>query len=164
METFLENLGDSLNLGHMLFDLISVSFQPPCSLLPLSHLPVPHFPLIFHLLGMCCVLQNLCSWLSFNFWYFLSPPPFFSTWPIPMHTTGLCSVWFIPGSPEFLMRRFHFHFSLSCIWRRKWQPTPVLLPGKCHGWRSLVGYSPWGRRVGHNWATSLFTSTHIYRI
>ena len=29
-------------------------------------------------------------------------------------------------------------------WRRKWQPTPVLLPGKCHGWRSLVGYSPWG--------------------
>ena len=29
-------------------------------------------------------------------------------------------------------------------WRREWQPTPVLLPGKSHGWRSLVGYSPWG--------------------
>ena len=29
-------------------------------------------------------------------------------------------------------------------WRRKWQPSPVLLPGKSHGWRSLVGYSPWG--------------------
>ena len=28
--------------------------------------------------------------------------------------------------------------------RRKWQPTPVLLPWKSHGWRSLVGYSPWG--------------------
>ena len=27
-------------------------------------------------------------------------------------------------------------------WRRKWQPTPVLLPGKSHGQRSLVGYSP----------------------
>ena len=26
----------------------------------------------------------------------------------------------------------------------KWQPTPVFLPGKSHGWRSLVGYSPWG--------------------
>ena len=25
---------------------------------------------------------------------------------------------------------------------KKWQPTPVLLPGKFHGWRSLVGYSP----------------------
>ena len=28
-------------------------------------------------------------------------------------------------------------------WRRQWHPTPVLLPGKSHGWRSLVGYSPW---------------------
>ena len=31
-------------------------------------------------------------------------------------------------------------------WRRKWQPTPVLLPGKSHGQRSLVGYSPWGHQ------------------
>ena len=31
-------------------------------------------------------------------------------------------------------------------WRRKWQPTPVLLLGKFHGWKSLVGYSPWGRK------------------
>ena len=28
--------------------------------------------------------------------------------------------------------------------RRQWQPTPVLLPGKSHGWRSLIGCSPWG--------------------
>ena len=28
-------------------------------------------------------------------------------------------------------------------WRRKWQPTPVFLPGKSHGQRSLAGYSPW---------------------
>ena len=31
-------------------------------------------------------------------------------------------------------------------WRRKWQPMPVFLPGKSHGWRSLVGYSPRGRK------------------
>ena len=31
------------------------------------------------------------------------------------------------------------------IWRRQWQPTPVLLPGKSHGQRSLVGCGPWGR-------------------
>ena len=31
-------------------------------------------------------------------------------------------------------------------WRRKWQPTPVFLPGESHGRRSLVGYSPWGRK------------------
>ena len=29
-------------------------------------------------------------------------------------------------------------------WRKKWQPTPIFLPGKSHGWKSLVGYSPWG--------------------
>ena len=29
--------------------------------------------------------------------------------------------------------------------RRQWHPTPVLLPGESHGWRSLVGCSPWGR-------------------
>ena len=37
--------------------------------------------------------------------------------------------------------------------RRKWQPTLVFLPGKFHGQRSLVGYSPWGHRVGQDWAT-----------
>ena len=30
-------------------------------------------------------------------------------------------------------------------WRRKWQPTPVLLPGESQGWRSLVGSHLWGR-------------------
>ena len=33
---------------------------------------------------------------------------------------------------------------LSLFWRRKWQPTPVFLPGESHGWRGLVGYSLWG--------------------
>ena len=31
-------------------------------------------------------------------------------------------------------------------WRRNWQPTPVFLPGKFHGQRSLAGYSPWGHK------------------
>ena len=31
-------------------------------------------------------------------------------------------------------------------WRRQWHPTPVLLPGESHGQRSLVGYSPRGRK------------------
>ena len=31
-------------------------------------------------------------------------------------------------------------------WRMAWQPTPVFLPGKSHGQRSLAGYSPWGCR------------------
>ena len=32
----------------------------------------------------------------------------------------------------------------SIPWRKKWQPNPVLLPGKSHGQRSLAGCSPWG--------------------
>ena len=35
---------------------------------------------------------------------------------------------------------------LYLFWRRQWHPTPVLLPGKSHGRRSLVGCSPWGRK------------------
>ena len=37
---------------------------------------------------------------------------------------------------------------ISFFWLglRQWHPTPVLLPGKSHGWRSLVGCSPWGRK------------------
>ena len=39
-------------------------------------------------------------------------------------------------------------------WKRKWQPTPICLPGKSHGQRSLVGYSLGCRkRVGHDLAT-----------
>ena len=54
-------------------------------------------------------------------------------------------------------------------WRRKWQPTPVFLPGKSHWQRSLAGYSPWGRRkVGHDLATKQHTSyilkDHIYNM
>ena len=41
-------------------------------------------------------------------------------------------------------------------WRRKWRPTPVLLPGEFHGQRSLAGYSPWDRRVEPNYATNFF--------
>ena len=45
------------------------------------------------------------------------------------------------------------------IWRRQWQPTPVLLPGKSHGRRSLVGCSPWGHEESDiYWATSLSLS------
>ena len=35
------------------------------------------------------------------------------------------------------------HFLVQ--YKGQWHPTPVLLPGKSHGWRSLVGCSPWGR-------------------
>ena len=47
---------------------------------------------------------------------------------------------FYTGKKLFLYRELHVW-----VWRRQWQPTPVLLPGKSHGQRSLVGCSLWGR-------------------
>ena len=44
------------------------------------------------------------------------------------------------------------------LWSRKWQPTPVFLPGKPHGQRSLVDCNPWGcKGVEHDWVTNIFT-------
>ena len=41
--------------------------------------------------------------------------------------------------------KFHLLMCTLPVRRRQWHPTPVLLPGKFHGRRSLVGCSPWGR-------------------
>ena len=46
------------------------------------------------------------------------------------------------------------------IWRRKWQPTPVFLPGEFHGQRSLVGSSPWSRKESDT--TEQLSLTHSY--
>ena len=67
---------------------------------------------------------------------------YLSTFLIPGKTT------YPPSQQVWVPRKLH-------TGRRKWQPTPVFLPGESHGWRRLVGYSPWGCRVGHDWATSL---------
>ena len=49
-------------------------------------------------------------------------------------------------------------------WRRKWQPNLVLLPGKFHGLRSLVGYSPWGRKESDTeWLHFTFIITNCFR-
>ena len=55
----------------------------------------------------------------------------------------------LPASAENSVRKIP--------WRRKWQPTPIFLPEKSHGQRSLAGYSTWGcKRVGHDLATKFF--------
>ena len=59
----------------------------------------------------------------------------------------------IPPSPSPTESKSLFFISVSLLpsgieghRRRQWHPTPVLLPGKSHGLRSLVGCSPWGRK------------------
>ena len=54
-------------------------------------------------------------------------------------------LWWLRGKELACQRRRHrFNPWVRRIpWRRKWQPTPVFLPGKSHGQRSLAGYGPW---------------------
>ena len=64
----------------------------------------------------------------------------------------------LPKEPTCPYRRCGFTPWVGKIpWRRKWQPIPVFLPGKSHGWRShvaMAGYSPWGhKRVRHDSVT-----------
>ena len=71
----------------------------------------------------------------------------------PMHlresrSTDRLPRWLSGGEPAYQCWRCRscgFYPWVGTIpWRRKWQPTPVLLPVKTHGQRSLVYYSPWG--------------------
>ena len=50
--------------------------------------------------------------------------------------------WTARRSNQSILKEISPDYSLE--WRRQWHPTPVLLPGKSHGLRSLVGCSPWG--------------------
>ena len=71
----------------------------------------------------------------------------------PLGLTGLISLQFKGLSRVFsntTVQKHQFFGAQLSLWsnlhicrRRQWHPTPVLLPGKSHGWRSLVGYSPW---------------------
>ena len=45
-------------------------------------------------------------------------------------------------------------------WRRAWQPTPVFFPGESHGWRSLVGYGPWGCKESDTTEVTQHACTH----
>ena len=57
-----------------------------------------------------------------------------------------------------MTERLDFLSFYSSFWRRKWQPTPVFLPGESHGRRGLVGYSLWGCKESDT--TKQLTHTH----
>ena len=81
-----------------------------------------------------------------------------------MATRSSTLAWQIPwtGEPGRLQSMgslevgYNWATSLSLFtfmhWRRKWQPTPVFLPGESQGRGSLLGCRLWGRRVGHDWS------------
>jgi len=63
---------------------------------------------------------------------------------VPSKENGL--LWWLSGKESISQfRRHKFNpWIRKILWRRKWQPTPVFLPGKSHEQRSLMGYRPWG--------------------
>ena len=63
-------------------------------------------------------------------------------WPSPIL---LASPLFYFSPSDLLCMCIYIQGRSRLPWRRQWHPTPVLLPGKSHGQRSLVGCSPWGR-------------------
>ena len=52
---------------------------------------------------------------------------------------NIITVFILPGST-------FYPFPREIPWKRKWQPTPVFLPGKSHGQRGVAGYSLWGHK------------------
>ena len=66
--------------------------------------------------------------------------------------------WFV-AEPRKIRKAWGCFVSCKSSWIcvtlcRKWQPTPGFLPGESRGQRSLAGYRPEGRRVGHDWSNS----------
>ena len=56
----------------------------------------------------------------------------------------LLSAQFTDGEGKLRVVKQIAEEDMKIPWRRKWQPTPIYLPGKFHAQKSLVGYSPWG--------------------
>ena len=79
-------------------------------------------------------------------------------------TIQAASPWWLRWSRIWLQyRRPRFNpWVWKIPWRRKWQPTPVFLPGKSHGQWSLGGYSPWGCKESDRTERLAHTHTHIH--
>ena len=94
-----------------------------------------------------------CKWFNLpQGWYFVTvslslPTYLYSSLPINTFLVSLLSVFVgILCLQSWRARALSLLFGQGSAfsWRRQWHPTPVLLPGKSHGQRSLVGCSPWG--------------------
>ena len=101
-----------------------------------------------HCLNPCCSRINCITLWAISIQYFyLSYPSFgfFFSWQF-IHFTQFSGLLTYSCSNIFYCYPLIFHCIYRYLQRRQWHPTPVLLPGKPHGWRSLVGCSPWGHR------------------
>ena len=129
---------------------------------PSSNDPAPRWTSLECRLAFIAKL-SFCKMLWENVNKLLAKPPFFwahlgvmcvnlqpitqeAFWLRPSVAWGL--PWWLSGKESACQcRRRRFNPWVGKIpWSRKWQPTPVFLPGESHGQRSPAGYSPWGRK------------------
>ena len=134
-----------------------------------------------------CGFGDRHSWSQFlHLWYWSSCLNFWALFAYPQNEDNyyeppmvilkfwqcmLFEVWqcMLGTQPAVLHRdmcsvNFSFYFNVCPLPRRRqWQPTPVLLPGKSHGQRNLVGCSPWGGEESNTteWLHFLFSLSHI---
>ena len=72
------------------------------------------------------------------------------------------SLWLSDKESACQCRRYGFDSWVGKIpWRRKWQATPLFLPGKSRGQRSPAGYSPWGRKSLTRLSNQASTTKHL---
>ena len=110
---------------------------------------------VYHLFTVICSLSSLVM-LSCPISLGLCQVSYPNQCNLNKHDVSLLSqklsIWFLElceshsGPPLWEQHILNSGFSFSLGYRRQWHPTPVLLPGKSHGRRSLVGCSPWGRQ------------------
>ena len=138
----------------LLLSFLSPSFSPTLS--PSNLCSSFHcfrscvWPMLFQSIG----LQILLDW---------------SVLPQKLTNGYLFLIWKQTKNPFFFNKKAvtlltdNYNMSIDIDRRRQWHPTPVLLPGKSHGRRSLGRLQSMGsQRVGHDWATSLWLFTFMH--
>ena len=106
-----------------------------------------HYEYLFNLQFLCKGhLQAMCLFGKYSFGEGNGTPLQYSRLENPMDGGSWWAAVHGVAKESDTTERLHFHFSLSTFlhWRRKWQPTPVFLPGESQGRGSLVGCLLWG--------------------
>ena len=97
-----------------------------------QNITLPNFTTLYSYLCFHIYLHLLCMYVG-------NPISYYAIWASPMALQ-------VKNLQCRSCRSQGFDLWVSKIpWRRKWQPTPVFLPGESHGQRRLAGYNPWGR-------------------
>ena len=141
IQFFLDNLGETISLSFLVFK----SCLPSLAVISSS----------YHIIFLPLLLSSHC--------YFFPLVSVVKSSSASLYVKYFCEIPFaikvtFMGSWDEDQDAFGAFSQLQ--WRRKWQPTPLFLPGESHGQRSLAGYSPWGHKEQDT--TEVTEHEHVY--